>query len=213
LNSEKEKKVGAKAQGGPVETGEIIEGFVNSYFQLDASITKIYQTSVHLYALIDLLLDKGIIRRDEFEKHIKLVEKGLKDGYKEAGIGILLHELAYVDKYTLKAMVDIDCENRKHICRTACCSFTFSLSVQDIYEGVRWNLGNPFMSAKGANGYCVHWQPDVMKCSIYERRPLSCRKYDCRNDSRIWLDFDKMVINPELYGNINSAQTRKAALK
>jgi hypothetical protein len=27
---------------------------------------------------------------------------------------------------------------------------------------------------------------------------VPCRGFDCRNDKRIWLDFENKVINPEL---------------
>lgn len=200
-----------KARNSVVEVDELVEGFVNTYFQLDANIGRTYQASVHLYALIDLLVDKGVIRKDEFEKRMLAVEKRLKDSYREAGAGVLLHENADVDKYSLKENIDIDCEKRKHICHTACCAFTYSLSVQDIYEGVRWNLGHPFVSLKGENGYCVHWEPETMKCSIYERRPLSCRKYDCRKDPRIWRDFDKSIINPDLFVERNPDDAGKSS--
>jgi Fe-S-cluster containining protein len=198
-NFEKDKKLEIKAKYSTVDMGEVVEGFVNSYFQLDANVMRIYQASVHIYALIDLLVDTGIIKKGDFEKRMALVDKHLKESYKETRVGVLIHEQADADKYQLKDLPEIDCESRKHICHTACCGFTFSLSIQDIHEGVRWNLANPFVSVRGDNGYCVHWQPDGMRCSLYERRPLSCRTYDCRNDPRIWVDFDKKIINPELH--------------
>jgi Fe-S-cluster containining protein len=33
-------------------------------------------------------------------------------------------------------------------------------------------------------------------CTIYERRPGACRAYDCRNDRRVWLDFEARVPAP-----------------
>jgi hypothetical protein len=33
---------------------------------------------------------------------------------------------------------------------------------------------------------------------IYLQRPVPCRAYDCRDDKRIWTDFEKKVVSPEL---------------
>jgi hypothetical protein len=33
---------------------------------------------------------------------------------------------------------------------------------------------------------------------VYDQRPVTCRGYDCRGDERIWLDFDRMQINPSI---------------
>lgn len=197
-----------KTDGFHIEEKEIVEGFLNSYRQLDAGLTRIYEASAHIYSLIELLLAKGIISIEELEERKKIVGKRLEDSYQKAKIGVRLQQNE-VDKYKITEEVKIDCENRKHICRAACCGLTYSLSVQDIYEGVRWDLGNPFLNARSPDGYCVHLRPDVLECSIYEQRSVSCRNYDCRNDKRIWLDFDKMVINPELYGGKDSARTGK----
>jgi len=49
----------------------------------------------------------------------------------------------------------------------------------------------------GADGYCQHLERNGQRCSIHENRPVPCRGYDCRNDKRIWSDFDKMLLSPE----------------
>ena len=192
-----------------IETKEMVEGFLYSYRQLDASLTRVYEASVHLYSLIELLISKGIIGIEELEEGKKIAGKRLEESYKKAGIGVRLQQTE-TDKYEVSEEIQIDCESRMHICRAACCRLSFSLSTQDIYEGIRWDLGNPFMNVIGESGYCVHLQPDVLRCTIYEQRPAICRKYDCRNDQRIWLDFDKMVINPNLYREKDSAPPEKA---
>jgi hypothetical protein len=32
---------------------------------------------------------------------------------------------------------------------------------------------------------------------VWQQRPIPCRGYDCRKDERIWLDFEKRIINPD----------------
>ena len=183
----------------PIKDEEILEGFINTYFNLDDSISRIYQASTNLYTLIELLMEKGIINKSEFEKRKKGIEKQTIESYKKAGIGILLHDHAWTDKYQLTNDAKIDCQSRMHICKAVCCRFTYCLSIQDVHEGIRWNLSKPFTSMIGDNGYCIYFKEKKMKCSIYEQRPLGCRLFDCRTDQRIWLDFDKKIIRPNVY--------------
>ncbi len=184
-----------KTNGHSLETEEILEGFLYSYRQLDTNALKVYEASAHLYSLIELLVAKGVIGIEELDQRKKAVEQRLQDSFKEAGIGVRVQRTE-VDKYSLQEEAAIDCDQRLHICRAACCRLAYPLSVQDINEGIRWSLGKPFMNARASDGYCVHLQRDTMKCSTYEHRPSICRQYDCRNDRRVWLDFDKMIINP-----------------
>jgi Fe-S-cluster containining protein len=200
-----------QTNGHQLEMEEVLQGFLYSYRQLDTNALKVYEASAHLYSLIELLVAKGVIGVEELDQRKKAVEKRLRDSFKEAGIGVRVQRTE-VDKYSLQEEeAKVDCENRIHICRAACCALAFPLSVQDINEGVRWSLGKPFLNARGADGYCVHWQQQTSKCSIYEHRPAVCRQYDCRNDRRIWADFDKMIINPELFEGGNSPHTEKTS--
>ena len=190
-----------------IESREILDGFLYSYRQIDTSAIKLYEASAHLYALVELLVAKGVISTDELDQRRKEVQEKLRLSYKEAEIGVRVRRQE-VDKYAIPNEVKIDCENRIHLCRGACCSFEYPLTMQDISEVIRWSLGRPFMNAHGTDGYCVHWRHDCSKCSIYEQRPAVCREYDCRRDSRVWLDFDKIVINPELFSKIMNHRNR-----
>ena len=193
-----------------IETEEILEGFLYSFRQLDTNATKVYEASANIYALIELLVAKGIIGIEELDQRKKAVEKRLRDAFNEAGIGVRV-ENPGVDKYSLEGEAKVDCENRRHLCRSACCALAFPLSVQDINEGIRWSLGKPFLNAKGSDGYCLHLNRQTSMCSIYEHRPAVCRQYDCRNDRRIWLDFEKMIINPELHGGESPSQAEETS--
>ena len=64
-------------------------------------------------------------------------------------------------------------------------------TIEDVHE--------PYLIQHGRDGYCVHLEPGNSGCSIYEHRPVPCRAFDCRKDSRIWLDFAKEKINPDVY--------------
>ncbi|HTJ47378.1 MAG TPA: YkgJ family cysteine cluster protein [Kofleriaceae bacterium] len=90
---------------------------------------------------------------------------------------------------------DIPCAELVHLCKARCCSFTFSLSTQDLDEGViRWDYGQPYLiRQRASDGYCVHHDPDGRGCTVHAYRPRICRVYDCRDDARIWTDYEQRI--------------------
>jgi Fe-S-cluster containining protein len=74
-----------------------------------------------------------------------------------------------------------------------------TLSTQDLDEGViRWDYGRPYRIRKRASdGSCVHDDPASHGCTVHAQRPRICRTYDCRDDPRIWADFDNRILAPE----------------
>jgi Putative zinc- or iron-chelating domain len=105
-----------------------------------------------------------------------------------------------VSKYEFKGGAEIDCENRIHLCKAACCRLPLALSKEDVQEGiVRWDLAQPYIIAQDKDGYCVHMDHQTCRCSVYTHRPIPCRGYDCRKDKRIWLDFEKRVVNSQVH--------------
>ena len=93
----------------------------------------------------------------------------------------------------------VDCENRVHLCKAACCKLPLALSKEDIQEGkLRWELHQPYMLAHAPDGHCVHMDRETHRCGVYGQRPIPCRGYDCSKDTRIWLDFENKVINPRI---------------
>ncbi len=157
---------------------------------------ELLEQQVFLYALVELLVSKGLINLHELENRKKQVSEYFKERYEQEPT-VYLAETP--DKYKTEDSVQVDCENRWHLCKARCCKLWFSLSVQDLEEGtVKWNYSQPYGIAHNSAGYCVHRDNSSCKCTVYENRPYICRTYDCRNDKRIWLDFDNMVINPAL---------------
>jgi Fe-S-cluster containining protein len=106
------------------------------------------------------------------------------------------------DKYAIpqEEIPIIDCESRYHLCHGACCALRFPLTRQDIGEGiVRWEFDQPYTIRHGPDDLCVHQDRGSCRCSIYANRPAICRTYSCRDDRRIWQDFDQRIINPDLF--------------
>ena len=107
------------------------------------------------------------------------------------------------DKYAFERKVKIDCKNRLHICKAACCSFGFNLSKQDVDEGViEWNPDNPYRIAQDSDGYCRHLDRETYRCRVYQHRPLPCRSYDCRNDILMWRNFENSIAGPTLKAGV-----------
>jgi Fe-S-cluster containining protein len=145
-------------------------------------------------ALAELLVSKGVVEQEELEAMMAQVRQRM-----EAQPTLKVMLARSEDKYNCQDTVIIDCASRVHICKAKCCTFNFYLTDQDLDEGiVKWDYGRPYWIRKRGDGYCVHCEPGTWRCRIHSYRPYVCRAYDCRNDERIWLDFERMIPNPEL---------------
>jgi Fe-S-cluster containining protein len=178
---------------------EIVEGLRYVHHQLGANTGKALETASFLYALIELLMNKGLLTEGELNERKVEMAKRLVEKFRKLGMGAVFQDPEH-DKYTFtEKEVEIDCENRIPFCKAACCRLNFALSRQDIEEGiVKWDLGRPYMIAHDADGYCRHLDRKGCRCTVYANRPVPCRAYDCRKDTRIWADFENKIINPNL---------------
>jgi hypothetical protein len=177
---------------------ELSDGLLYIHSRLSENTQSTLEAAAFLYALIELLNERGLVSIEQLDERKAEVAKRLAKKNSSAGIGVLLQEPEY-DKYNFENEAKIDCENRVHLCKAACCRLPFALSKQDIREGiVNWDLGQPYMIAQEKDGYCVHLDRGCQRCTIREHRPVPCRGYDCRKDKRIWLDFEQKKINPEI---------------
>lgn len=100
------------------------------------------------------------------------------------------------DKYAVPS-AEIDCAARIPLCGARCCSFEVTLSAQDVAERtVPWEIDRPYALPRDpATGRCVCMDARGA-CTIYEQRPGACRAYDCRNDPRVWIDFESRIPTP-----------------
>jgi len=183
---------------GAVGRAEVAEGFRYAHFRADANTGKLLEVASFLYAAIDLLNQKGLLDIAELDEHKKRAAANLVEKFSERGMGVVYQKPEY-DKYQFAGQVEIDCESRVHICHAACCKMRFALSKQDVEEGiVRWDFSVPYLIARDPDGYCQHLHREKKSCTIHPHRPVPCRAFDCRKDRRIWLDFENMVVNPQI---------------
>jgi Fe-S-cluster containining protein len=157
---------------------------------------ELFEAAAGLKALIELLVSRGIIDLRAFETKRARYQNEDAERYMEQAHVSVSDE---PDKYHLKDLPQIDCEARIPLCKGRCCKLNFSLSFQDLTENVvKWDYSRPYrILQRVTDGYCVHNDPDTKGCGVYDNRPAICRTYDCREDSRIWLDFEKRIPAPE----------------
>lgn len=92
--------------------------------------------------------------------------------------------------------VAVDCDARMHVCKAVCCKLKFPLTCEEVDSGrVKWDIGHPYVIRHESTGYCTHNEAATHGCRIYDDRPAVCRRYSCAGDTRIWTDFEGMVLN------------------
>jgi hypothetical protein len=145
-----------------------------------------------LTALVQTLVAHGVLPPAEYERRRQRALDAQKLLLEEEPPAVKLGEA--VDKYAVKTS-EIDCASIIPICKARCCTLSVFCSAQDLDERVvQWDYSRPYRLRKRDDGYCAHSEPDTRRCGIYERRPAICRTYDCRQDKRIWSDFDKRIL-------------------
>ncbi len=115
---------------------------------------------------------------EERRRLLRVMEKMLALGM--AGI--------YGDESDDEPDADVPCNQVLGECRARCCTFIFALTREEVAEGrIAWNREKPFFIARDAHdGYCPHLDRDSLRCTVWEHRPLRCRRYDCRDDAEVW---------------------------
>lgn len=177
---------------------EFTGGLLYCHHRANTNTSKTLEVAAFAYGPIELLIEKGLLSETELNERKREVGKRLMEQLKDIGMGVMQHQ-SQTDKYTLENSVQIDCENRVHLCRAACCRLRFALSQQDLEEAiVKWNLAHPYLIARGSEGYCHHLEQGSCQCTVYQHRPLPCRAYDCRDDKRIWADFEQKNCQPRV---------------
>ena len=177
---------------------EFVGGLLYCHDRENTNTSRTLEVTAFSYALIELLMEKGLITEAELNDRKRQVALRLVEKLKDDGTGVMLQQ-PEIDKYTFEGGAQIDCENRVQLCRAACCRLRFALSRQDLEEGVvKWELSRPYLIRRGSDGYCGHLGRESQSCTIYQQRPVPCRAYDCRGDKRIWADFENKVVSPDL---------------
>ncbi len=93
----------------------------------------------------------------------------------------------------------IDCAERLPLCHAVCCRMRVALTEEEVRAGkTEWVLNRPYELARGPGSPDCLYLREEKTCWNYAGRPSVCRSYDCRNDKRVWVDFEKRIPNPNL---------------
>ena len=177
------------ARRAELEAGLRFDHLIGMQNKLD-----VQEASATVYALMEELVARGLVDlRALEERRQRLREREAERARQQAFVEVA----PAVDKYAMADLPVIDCAARLSLCQGRCCRLAFPLSFQDLDEGiVRWNYSRPYQIRRREDGYCTHSDEETRGCRVYENRPAICRSYDCRNDKRIWIDFDKRIPAP-----------------
>ena len=108
-----------------------------------------------------------------------------------------LHLGPVEDKYAVGSDDGPPCAELLPICGARCCTFEVALSTQDLDEGVlRFDHGRPYLLRHEPDRWCTHLDRDGHGCTVYAHRPVACRRYDCRDDPRVWVDYARRELAP-----------------
>lgn len=182
---------------------QIFRGLTHTHARLSENFANLYEVAGAALALAEVLVEKGILDQDELNAKIVEVRERLEGTRYGSGTGFIVTGKGG-DKYAPVHEVDVDCDKRWHLCKAACCTLGIALSKQDLAEGVvKWDPGEPYLIRRGEGAHCCHVQENF-HCEVREHRPLICRRYNCKEDPRIWDDYDNYVPNAESIADLLS---------
>ena len=176
----------------PIDQAEIERGLRFNHIMAMVGQSQSNEAFAGIMALADLLVRRGVIDEEEFSAARENARRQI-EGFPQPKVRLA----SMGDKYAPTESIDIDCAARIPFCQARCCTFNFYLTAQDLDEGVaRWDYGNPYWIKREADGYCTHCDRATLGCTIHADRPHVCRRYDCRHDPRVWIDFDACIPAP-----------------
>ena len=136
--------------------------------------------------LLDALILRGQVP-DSFRRLVKRIQ---------ADRGIKIRLSMVDDKYTVESP-DIDCASRIPLCGARCCSFDVMLSKQDLAERkLPFVIDEPYMLPRDPVTKKCACMDAQGQCVAYDHRPATCRSYDCREDARVWIDYEARIPAP-----------------
>lgn len=147
-----------------------------------------------LLGLIDVLLARGVVSESEIEPAAQAIGEQLAARHAGAEHKVILR--GDTPEQAAKPEAYVDCAARMPVCRAVCCRLSVKLSADEVERGdLRWDLGRPYLLRREADGRCTHQDRSTGFCGAYAVRPRPCRQYSCAEDSRIWSNFEEMILN------------------
>jgi Fe-S-cluster containining protein len=176
---------------------QIEKGNLFTHTIVSRNAARILEVESFAYGIIDYLIETGSVTKEQVTECALKIRGEMNAKGETAGPGFILHIEKENENKTDNA-VTVNCSERLHVCKAVCCKLYAALTAKEVESGkIKWDLGNPYFNRHMSSGYCCHFIPGIQGCSIYKNRPYICRKYDCSQDKRIWIDFENLVFNNE----------------
>lgn len=105
---------------------DLSSGLLYTHTRINDNTKRTLEAASFLYALIELLNEKGLISIEELDERKKQVAERLVKKFVERGVGLMYQDPEY-DKYTFEHEAQVDCQSRLHICKAVCCKFPFAI--------------------------------------------------------------------------------------
>lgn len=172
---------------------QVQQGNLFTHTALTEQAMRINENESFLYGLIDYLIEKEMVEPDGLKQAVQATRQEQSERRENLSLGVAIHINAETQD---NQPAHVNCLERLPVCKAACCKLHFALTVEEIEAGeLKWELGQPYYNRQQENGYCHKINPVDQCCAIYSSRPAVCKNYSCAKDKRIWLDFDKQILN------------------
>jgi len=80
----------------------------------------------------------------------------------------------------------VDCDAGRRLgCGNLCCQLMVMLSMEDLEHGLEPQSSLSGLLKQDLDGYCHYLDRDSKRCTVWDKRPLACRLYNCNNDPKL----------------------------
>lgn len=135
-------------------------------------------------------------KEDDEHKFLKELDEDFKDdpAYQALSIDEKLRIIRVMNKMMDMGMAavygdeepdipdaDVPCQQVIDQCQAKCCTLIFALTKDEVKQGVvKTDPDKPYFIARDKDGLCPHLHRQNLQCEVWQKRPLRCRRYDCR---------------------------------
>jgi len=174
---------------------QIERGSFFLHTEVSRNAEDIHETQSLLFGAIDVLVASGLLKEEEILEAARKVRTQMDAQGRTTAPNIALRVDAPLAAGQPE-FVAVNCAERLPVCKAICCRLHFALTAEEVEKGaVKWDMGRPYSIRQESDGSCTHMIGG--NCSVYADRPGICRRYSCATDTRIWSDFENMVLNEE----------------
>ncbi|MBN2361249.1 MAG: YkgJ family cysteine cluster protein [Deltaproteobacteria bacterium] len=85
-----------------------------------------------------------------------------------------------------RGTVLVDCAAGQRMgCELLCCRLFVPLSLEEMAAGLQTQSPLSNLLRQEPDGFCCYLDRATRRCTIWQRRPLVCRRYNCNDDPKL----------------------------